>query len=516
MKITLITPTPPDISAFGVRALSAHLKQKGFETACLFLPGGIERLQHGGKYRYTYSKSALQGVLECVEGSDVVGISLMSQYRDRAIQLTEAVRKASDALIVWGGIHPEANPEDALQFADACAICEAEIVLEILLTRLGNNDSIDNIPGLITRGNSTTACCSGLPIIADLDTLPFIDMGPDNHFILDPIEDRVRDLTPEFLSRILPLMEGPEKSILKVYRTMSSRGCPHHCTYCANQVKAEKYTSRKYLRFRSPDHVLSELKKVTAQYPFIQGIHFFDDVFTAMPSNDLETLCRRYKEEIGLPYYAQASPSKLTEKQMNLFLETGLVFMELGVQTGSESIRRMYKRPETNEQVLNAARIIHQFRDRLIKPHYHVILDNPWESRDDVRATLDLLTRIPGKFMLCLASLTFYPGTDLYTQAKAENLIQDEEREIYQKPFFIPKGRYLNYLIYLTDIAWIPRGLLRWLGGVPALLLDRPIFGPLFDLARRVTDKARLAGKGAGAIFKGEFFRIFRYFKRVK
>ncbi|MCD4653607.1 hypothetical protein K8T06_06695, partial [bacterium] len=128
----------------------------------------------------------------------------------------------------------------------------------------------------------------------------------------------------------------------------------------------------------------------------------------------------------------------------------------------------------------------------------------------------DLLTQIPGRFMLCLASLTFYPGTDLATQAIKDGYLTDIERQVYRKPFFIPKGRYLNYLIYLTDIQWIPRGLLRFLSRRPADILDKPLFGPIFDLMRRFTDKLRLAGKGLDAVQKGQLHRIGNYFKRAR
>jgi len=261
---------------------------------------------------------------------------------------------------------------------------------------------------------------------------------------------------------------------------------------------------------------MGELHQVVDRFPFIQGIHFFDDVFTAMPPQDLTTRCRRLKDEIGLPWYAQASPALLTREQLEMFIETGLVFIEMGIQTGSERIRRMYKRPESNETILRGVRLVHEYRNRLLKPHYHVILDNPWETRDDVRATLDLLTRVPGRFQLCLASLTFYPGTDLGEKARNEGFLTNMERQVYRKPFYIPKGRYLNYLIYLTDIRWIPRGLLRTLGGAPAQLLDRPGLGPVFDLCRRITDKLRLAGKGLDAVRRGQFSRIRTYFKRVR
>lgn len=176
----------------------------------------------------------------------------------------------------------------------------------------------------------------------------------------------------------------------------------------------------------------------------------------------------------------------------------------------------MYRRPETNETILRSANLIHEYKDKLLKPHYHVILDNPWETRDDVRDTIDLLTRIPGKFMLCLASLTFYPGTELADAAVKEGFLTDIEKQVYRKPFFVPKGRYLNYLIYLTDITWIPRGLIRFLGNKPAIVLDRPFFDPFFDLCRRITNKLRLIGKGLSALTKGQWHRIRNYFRRIR
>ncbi len=69
--------------------------------------------------------------------------------------------------------------------------------------------------------------------------------------------------------------------------------------------------------------------------------------------------------------------------------------------------------------------------------------------------------------------------------------------------FSFPKGRYLNYLIYLTDITWIPRPLLRFLGGFPAGLLDRPVFDDVFDICRRITDGLRLIAKGFGRFTQG-------------
>lgn len=515
MIVTLITPTPADISAFGIRALSAYLKQAGHVVKVVFLPGGIERLRHGGDFQYTYSRTVLDQISDIASTSDIIGLSFMSQYRDRAIQITQHLRSTTQSRIVWGGIHTEVNPRDALEHADAACIGEGERVLPGLIDAMQSKRSIANIPGLWVR-DGERIIDNGCPdLIQDLDSLPFVDMGPDDHYFLDPRTERIMPMTTEALSRILPLMPARGGGAITVFRMMTSRGCPHRCTYCANRIMADRHQTEKYLRFRSPDHVMGEIHQVIAAFPFIRAVHFFDDVFTAMPFESLRALCTRYASEIGLPFYAQASPKTLTRDHLRLMLDSGLVFLEMGLQTGSPRIQKMYQRAESIEEILEGTRLLHAHQPPLLTPHYHVILDNPWETRDDVRATLDLCTRIPGKFMLCLASLTFYPGTDLNIRAQQEGLLSDDDADIYRKPFYIPKGRYLNYLIYLTDIAWIPRGLLRWMGGWPAELLDRPMFGGVFDLARRVTDRLRLIGKGITALGRGEFGRITRYFRRI-
>ena len=516
MRLTLITPTPPDISAFGVRALSAFLKSKGYEVRSIFLPGGIERLQHGRVVRYIYPELVLNQISDLCQDADFIGISFMSQYRDRAIQITKYLKRRLQTPVVWGGIHPEVIPEEAMGYADAVCVTEGETVLLETLQRMEMGKSLNDIPGLWISNNDELIKTPVPSLIQDLDALPFPDFSLENHYYLDPIEEKIKPLTDSAWEHITPLMPAPVRGAFKVYRTMTSRGCPHRCTYCANQIKADLHPGEKYLRFRSPSHVIDELKMIIERFPFIQGIHFFDDVFTAMPAERLNTLCSRFKKEIGLPFYAQASPAILTKAQLEMFLDAGLVFIEMGIQTGSTRIQNMYRRAENNTQTRDAANLIYEYREKLITPHYHVILDNPWESQQEVIDTLIFLTQIPGKFKLCLASLTLYPGTELNRRALVENLIRDPETEIYQKPFYIPKGRYLNYLIYLTDIAWIPRCCLRFLSKFPFIILDRPSFGPVFDVLRRVTDKFRLIGKGLQAMTRGDIKRIRNYFQRTQ
>jgi len=51
-------------------------------------------------------------------------------------------------------------------------------------------------------------------------------------------------------------------------------------------------------------------------------------------------------------------------------------------------------------------------------PVYEVIVDNPWETDQDLVDTLMFLSRLPPPYHLAVYSLTFFPDTELYQKAK--------------------------------------------------------------------------------------------------
>lgn len=514
--LVILTPTPPDISAFGIRSLSAYLKSQGFRVSLVFLPGGIEDLQASGAYVYQYPQSVIDHVLEISTNADLIGISFLSQYLDRAIQLTKALKSRLSAPIIWGGVHATLRPESSLNYADLVCIGEGEASLLALLERYQRTGRLEATPGIWSKHNGTITRTVIPPVIDQLDSLPGFDFSLIDHYILDPREGRIKELTVELLKTALPLMPYFNNQAITVYRTMTSRGCPHACTYCVNQALAKLTGTERYLRFRSPEHVIAELTTVLAQYPFIQGIHFFDDVFTSMPRQHLNRLCELYQNQVHLPFYCQVSPSVINRQMMELLIDSGMVFIEMGIQTGNERIRQLYQRHETTEQIIAAARLFTKYRGRLLTTRYHLILDNPWETPAETVDTLKLLVKLPRPFILCLSSLTLYPGTPLNQIAHEEGWLTDEVSQVYRKPFYRPSATYLNWLIISSDIGWIPRWFLHF--------LSRPLFIKLFQRREpstlikfliKIDSGARLVHKGLVALVTGDYARLARYRKRV-
>ena len=72
-----------------------------------------------------------------------------------------------------------------------------------------------------------------------------------------------------------------------------------------------------------------------------------------------------------------------------------------------------------------ACAIEHRLRDQAFSkyadytqvPDYHFILDNPWESTEDIMKGLRLVCTLPPPYNLLPSSLIFYPGTEFFYKA---------------------------------------------------------------------------------------------------
>ena len=144
----------------------------------------------------------------------------------------------------------------------------------------------------------------------------------------------------------------------------------------------------------------------------------------------------------------------------------------MGVQTGSEESRHNYfERYDTNNEIVNAANIIHKHK---IRCTYDLIMDNPLEDDRNKRETFELLLRLPRPFVLCIHSLTHFPGTKLTQLLLEKELIslddvEDQKEKSYSR--WIPtldlernkEDQFWDDLYCLNQNRFIPRWLLVWL-----------------------------------------------------
>ncbi|NIO21065.1 MAG: radical SAM protein, partial [Candidatus Aenigmarchaeota archaeon] len=411
MKIALISPSPPDLYAPGVRILSSYLKSYGHQTKLILLAGGTEKLSFGGQYIYQFQDHVIDRVIELSKDANLIGISFMTQYFDRALQLTKRLKETTGVPIIWGGIHPTLCPEEGVAHADMVCVGEGEEALLELMEKMETGRDYYDTKNFWFRKNGNVIRNEIRPLVRDLDTFPFQDYDFKDQYVYDPIQDSIVLLTEEMFEGLFSMAPDLDGKMKPSYKIMATRGCPMNCTFCAASVLKKMFYPHKYVRHRSVENVIQELQEVTKRFPSIKLIQFFDDILFHLKTDYIRDLSSLYKERIGLPFYCQASATTLNEQKLRYLLDAGLIWVEIGIQSGSERTNQIYERRVSNAQVLEAANLLNKYKDKMLSPCYHVILDSPWEAEEDLLETLNLIMQLPIPYWIKLASLVFFPRT---------------------------------------------------------------------------------------------------------
>lgn len=495
MNIGLISPYP-DMVSFGVRTLSACLKNKKHNVKIVFMPSN---------FWVRYEGRVLEDAVKVLKGVDLVGISLMTNFFDNSVQITQRLKKDLKVPVIWGGVHPTLRPEECLDHADMVCVGEAEETVVELAGRMEGGKDYRNVEGVCLKENGKIIFNRIRPLIQNLDSIPFQDYDSGTHYV---INDRGAFRMSEELLK---------KYCRGNYVTLPTRGCPFGCSYCSNNVYNKMYAGQKIIRQRSIGNILKELTHVKNNLPGVQCIYFDDDAFFLYSTEQFREFCGEYKKSVGLPLIVTgATPSTLTREKLSLLVDAGLSFIRMGIQTGSERIKKLYKRNYSNQQIEDSARVINEFRDKIGSPQYDIILDNPWETDEDIIETLMFLTKLPAPYRIGIYSLTLYPKTELYEKAKEEGMIKDDLNDIYRKYYNGPKATYLNKLFFLLNasIGGMSTRTMYFLTNkrLRALKLSRLLY---WVLVLRYVYPLRLLSEAMKDIKKGDFFRMKRWFGRL-
>jgi anaerobic magnesium-protoporphyrin IX monomethyl ester cyclase len=462
-KITFISPYS-DISSIGIRLLSSASKLKGHESRLIFLPILPDEKYDIPDYNLKYSDKLLDEIKELCKGSDIVGISFMTNYYVRVLQLADYLRKNLGIPLLLGGIHPTIQPEDCVDHADIIAIGEVDFSLPILLDKMGAGEDYMNISGFWFKKKNGFWFKNDLPIPPqDLDEIPYPDYGTNNHFVL--YDGKLQAMTPKLLEEFFTSGTLSDVMRMPYYIILTSRGCKFNCTYCNNNILRSKYKGEKYSRHRSIEHVIGELEVVKRDMPFVKSVLFSDDSLLDKEEEEIERFSRAFKERIGLSFYCLGTPVYITQKKLEYLINAGLMQIQMGIQSGSARIQKLYRRPITNQKIIETARLINSFKDKLLPPVYDVITDNPFENNDDYIETFKLFLKIPRPFRIQLFFMTFFPGAEIYDKAVKEGIISDDLFQIYTQklggqgktfPNFLFNFFNLNPPIFILRFLTIP------------------------------------------------------------
>ena len=389
-------------------------------------------------------------IAQGLAGADLVGLSSMTGYAALTHRVIARLREiAPDTFIVWGGIHPIIEPEDAVT-APVDAICtgEGEFAYAALLDRLREGRDHTDVKNFWFKRGDEVIRNQFLPLMsaADMEELPFAQWGAPGETIYKPGHGFIP----------MGLRDYVENQGLG-YTALWSIGCPFHCTYCGNTAFIANDRMYKKIRHPSARYIVEEIKAVKRRFPHTSHIRFLDDSFMAIPYREIERFAELWHDEVQLPFSVYGViPNYVKRDKMEILTWGGMARVRMGIQSGSRRILDFYKRPSPPEKILAAGEVCASFAPKYhMPPLYDLIVDNPVETRQDVVDTLELMYEMARPYSLLIYSLKVIPNTQLAADMEAAGLDMEEISASYA--WIPPKAS--NLLLYLLAV-WRPP---RWL-----------------------------------------------------
>ena len=314
------------------------------------------------------------------------GFSVLTSALRSAVDLSKKVKGLyPDSIVIFGGVHPTAAPEDILRYdhVDAVLRGEADKLIVDLYRFVKEGKDFRGMDGISYKKKGEIFHNKRAPIVTDIDALlPF----PYHRFL-----SKKYDLG----------------------FVISSRGCPYRCIFCSNRVT----TGQKY-RFRKSEAVASELELLHDQYDK-KFVLFLDDNLCVSKERvyDLIEAIKRKGLHRKMTFSFQSRGDNVDYALLKDLFDAGFKSIFFGIETSSERIMKVIKKGETVAQCVEAAKMAK-------KIGYYVsatfIYGLPSETHED-RMNCINLSRELKLDMVRYNNATPYPGTELYDIAKNQN-----------------------------------------------------------------------------------------------
>ena len=461
----------------GFRKIAAFIKSIHSNTKVAYVPTANHRnlvgvlMEKGGG---NLSDKDINKVAQFMAEGDIAAFSSMTQSAGTVYRIINEIRVINaNIFIIWGGIHPIIQPEDAIKYADAVCTGEGEFAFKTFLELFKNGEDYTTAPSFWFRKNSNIIKNRNLPLMTpkQMDELPPLTYQ-DGEVVYRRGKGFEEVNSKDFLD-----YAGLQ------YGTVWSIGCPLHCTYCGNTKFIEYDNAYRRIRHSSPRTIVDEIKRAISKQPHLSTVAFHDDSFLSLPYAQLEEFAKLYKLEIKIPFVIYGViPTYVREDKIALLLDAGMNRVRMGIQSGSDNILEFYKRPTKLNRIKEATEVLHKFRKYMIPPSYDIILENPIETPEDTRATVDMLYEMPRPYTLNIYALRIIPNTTMAKDIESRGL----KTPPIDKNYFIDYHRTLgNCLVFALTFWKMPKWLYKFLRKkVYPVQTKQPLYPILFTIIR--------------------------------
>lgn len=394
--------------ALGVRYLETALRNAGYTVKIIFYK------DFNSVRPKPTTKQELELLQKEVQKNKplLIGLSVMSSmYLDTVHSVIDAIQACSDTPVCCGGAFATMFPEHFLNRNVPFVLrSDGEISMCQLADALYHGTDYSAIPSLCfkTKGK------------IQINDIGNVQKNIDTYGVPTVNSREACFIEHNTLTR------GDPQLSAKSYEVIASRGCPFTCSYCCC-VNLRRLLPKGIppVRTRSVQSVIEELKIAKKECKSLAFVHFYDEIFPNLPGW-VEEFTAVYPKEIGLPFTIWSHPKMVDKTVLKKLKKVGLVEVIMGIQSGSERIRKdVFHRYETQEDILNAVSAIREAG--VFWSSFDFMLQHPFENLEDLKESYFLAKRFPHPYELQLHGLNFLPGTDIVDMALKEGFFTKQE-----------------------------------------------------------------------------------------
>ena len=384
-------------------------------------------------------------ILRDIKDAKVIGLSVMTAQVPHALMLSKKLRKFG-VPIVWGGIHPELLKEQTCKsdVVDYVVYGEGEETLFQLLKCISEDGDLGKVEGLVYKKGGKV--------------------------IVNP---------PRALLDVNELMGSPDYDLLNLKAKFSkernlevetSRGCPYRCTFCVNTI-----AWKQKWRALSPEKIIQILRKLKEKYD-VQFISFREENFFVSKPRVKEVIELMLKENINIPWQTNVRADYFEDDYINDELmakmkKSGLCALYMGVESGSNRVRKVMQKNITEEQIYRSARLCAKYD---ITCYINLMIGYPTETKKDIFDTIKMVDKIMriNKNAIIDGPVPFepLPGSTIYDYCIKCGLKEPKSLEEW--------GKTIDFSGYVPvkDLPWIEKGIYDYVAnlGKYTTLATRP------------------------------------------
>jgi radical SAM superfamily enzyme YgiQ (UPF0313 family) len=265
-----------------------------------------------------------------------------------------------------------------------------EIILEIIKRVESGSNHFEDLNGLAFWKKEVPVLNPGINIIKDLEVLPFPMRPP-----------RALDVGGDIFS-----LRSPVASVL------TSRGCPHQCTFCTSHV-----VHGRNFRKRSTKSVVDEIEFLVNQCG-IREINILDDSFSEDKRHAISICEEIIKRDLDISWRAIVGlrADTLDREVLKAFKDSGCYKIAMGIESFSADVLGRSKKPLLRKGLHGTIGLIKSFQ---IATMGYFIIGLPGETEDSVLETIRFARESELDYPYFSKAIPL-PGTDLFKQVYRE------------------------------------------------------------------------------------------------